>query len=186
MNSYAQFNEDRLIAELLERIGISNRWCFEVGAHDGSYFSNTLAFREQGWTAVLAEGHPQHATKLIETYGDQSHCVHEMVSSMDDVLRRFGAPRDIDLGVIDIDGEDYWLWHDMEFYRPRVMLIEFSPYVTQDTHDPVRPIPRGAPGQTAKAPMMELAQSKGYELVDATFCNLLFVDGRLTDSPSVA
>lgn len=180
MNSYSQFSEDKLIAELFAKIGTENHWCFEVGAADGRWLSNTLAFREQGWDAVLAECDPEPAAKLLQEFGGVSHCVHAKVTDLDTLLARFGAPYNIDLGVIDIDGNDYWLWHDMTLYRPRVLLVEFSPYVDQPTHDPVNPIPRGGPGQTAKQPLVELGEKKGYRLTTATFCNLLFVREELT------
>ena len=176
--SYAQFGEDKLIADVFERIGTKNRVCFEVGAHDGRYFSNTLAFREQGWHAILAECHPDHYAALEAEFGEQSDCWFGKVECLDTLLDAFSAPTDIDLGVIDVDGRDYWLWHDMVKFRPRVLLIEFSPYVTQPWHDPVNPVPREDRSvpvkQTARQPTIDLATEKGYELVGETFCNLLF------------
>lgn len=177
--SYSQFGEDLEVAKILKTIGSNNQWCFEVGAHDGLYLSNTRAFRELGWTAVLGEGHPEHGAKLVQDFGDSCHCVHEMIDDMDEVLWRLDAPLDIDFGVIDIDGADYWLWHDMEVYRPRIMLIEFSPYKHVEGHDEVNPQPRGSKIQTARQPTIDLAISKGYSLVWESFCNLLFVESDL-------
>jgi len=176
VNTYAQFGEDTIVAEILAEIGTNNRWCFEVGAHNGRFISNTLAFREIGWRAVLAESHPEHAAKLIEDYGKESHCIHGTIDNLDVMLGAFGAPRDIDFGVIDVDGADYWLWHDMEEFRPRVLVIEYNPYTNQKHYDPANPIGRGKPGQTAKIPLLKLAESKGYGLENETFCNLIFVD----------
>jgi hypothetical protein len=175
MPSYSQFGEDLLVNALFEDIGTRNQWCFEVGAHNGRYCSNTLAFREQGWTAILAESHHRYFEQLQAEYGDTAHCIHEHVTDLDALLERFEAPTDIDFGVIDVDGQDYWLWHDMIRYRPRVLLIEFSPYEKQETYDPANAVPRGGIGQTARQPLMELADSKGYEFVADTFCNLLFL-----------
>lgn len=185
MNSYSQFGEDVVIASLFDTIGESNRWCFEVGAHDGRYFSNTLAFREQGWTAILAECHKEHGAKLMAEFGDKAFCVVDTITDIDRWLADTGAPADIDLGVIDVDGEDYWLWHDMVEFRPRVLMIEFNPYVTQPHYDADWPIPRGqVPGQTARQPIIDLACSRDYGLHAETFCNLVFVDSSLTMADS--
>ena len=175
MIDYSQFGEQTLIANLLREIGEKNRWCFEVGAADGRFLSNTLHFREQGWNAVLAESRVEEFLKLSKDFPDANAYLGE-VTDMDWLLEHFGAPKDIDLGVIDIDGQDYWLWHDMVRYRPRIMLIEFNPYNGAKGYHPTKIVERGKPGQTAKTPIVNLATAKGYELRGETFCNLLFVD----------
>lgn len=179
--SYAQFGEDLIIRELFDRIGAVNRWCFEVGAHDGVTNSNTLIFRRDGWSAVLAESDAALFAKLNETTKSEpkSYAVWETVTDLDSLLARHNAPTNLDLGVIDIDGDDYWLWHGMTKYRPRVLLVEYSPYVKSAGFDPDNPIPRGENKgrQTARQPTLDLAADKGYTLVAETFCNLLFVQG---------
>ncbi len=178
MESLAQFGEDLLIHAELERIGVRNQWCFEVGAHDGTFASNTLLFRNMGWNAVLMERDPVLFATMEETYGaiDGTQCYNATVKNLDSMLELTGAPKDIDFGVIDIDGADYWLWSDMEVYRPRLMLIEFSPYKHQEGYIEHDPQPRGSTVQTARLPTIELGTDKGYRLVGETFCNLLFVD----------
>ena len=63
-NTYTQFGEDGLIAACLEKIGETNRHCFEIGAADGRFFSNTLRLREDGWRAVLIEAGREQFNKL--------------------------------------------------------------------------------------------------------------------------
>ena len=54
-NVYTQFGEDGLIESVFGRIGVRNHWCFEVGASDGFFYSNTLRLREHGWSSVLVD-----------------------------------------------------------------------------------------------------------------------------------
>src|SRR5579864_4986077 len=54
-NVTSQFGEDGLIAAILEKIGVKHQSCFEIGASDGTFFSNTKALRDQGWFADLVE-----------------------------------------------------------------------------------------------------------------------------------
>jgi hypothetical protein len=64
----------------------------------------------------------------------------------------------------------------MEKYRPRIMCIEYNPYVNTDGYHPTKVVGRGEHGQTARQPLMELAEEKGYEFMEETYCNLIFVD----------
>ena len=63
-NVTSQFGEDGLVAATLDRIGVQNRWCFEVGAADGMFYSNTKQWRDAGWHAVLIEADDALADQL--------------------------------------------------------------------------------------------------------------------------
>ena len=170
-NVYTQFGEDGLIEACLKKIGETNRHCFEIGASDGSFFSNTLVLREKGWDAVLIEASEKLYEKLKADYGSQSTCIHRTCVDLDAVLRETNINPQPDLGIIDIDGQDFWMWNDLQDVRPRIMLVEIS------TRSPSEPPPeRDGDGQAGMDAIRYLGESKGYTLVAETICNALFVD----------
>lgn len=174
-DNYSQFGEDGYIAACIEKIGTKNRWCLEIGANDGRFFSNTLRLREQGWNAILVEADERPYKALEQDFGESSICVHERCTDLDAVISAHCPHRNIDFVSIDIDGQDYWLWHDMEWNRPRIVCIEHSPYLDQARCYVNEPVPRGGPGQTARGPLLELAEMKRYTLQAETRCNLIFI-----------
>lgn len=171
LNVYTQFGEDGLIASVFKRIGETNRQCFEIGAADGLFFSNTLRLREQGWRACLIESDAEKFQKLVNSYGKYAHCVHSACSDLNEPLRAAGFNRQCDLGVIDIDGQDFYLWEDLTEFHPRVMLVEIS---TRGTMEPAPE--RFGEGQAGLDAIRALGEAKGYTMVAETFCNALFVD----------
>lgn len=172
---YSQFGEDEAIARVLDSIGETNQWCVEIGGHDGRQLSNTLMFRDRGWECVLIEGDDRHSDALNSLDGSP-HVILDYCTDLDLALSTTPCPRDLDFISIDVDGQDYWLWHDMEKYRPRVVCIEYNPYENTPNYSASRVVARGAVGQTAKAPLLELAEEKGYSHIATTYCNLIFVD----------
>ena len=80
-----------------------------------------------------------------------------------------------DLGVIDIDGQDYWAWFGLKSYRPRVMLVEFM-YVNDNFKNPDFIPQLNGDGQAGSEAIRKLGGFKGYTAVAETYCNLLFVD----------
>jgi len=62
MTFYSQYGEDKLLRELFH--GQATGVCVEVGGFDGETFSNTLAFEENGWRAVIVEPMPHFAEKI--------------------------------------------------------------------------------------------------------------------------
>jgi hypothetical protein len=176
---YSQFGEDGLVDAILARIGIANRWAFECGAADGVKYSNTARFAN--WRCVLMESDPKYLPALASSR-PAAMVVHGHLGpngrTLDDVLFHAGAPLDIDLVVIDIDGQDYWVVHDMNVYTPRVLVVE-----TQCPNHDSPPPERGdtACRQAGRKPMYELLESKGYTPIVQTDCNVIAVRSDLTD-----
>jgi len=171
-NVYTQFGEDGLIATVFDRIGTTNRQCFEIGAADGLYFSNTLRLRQQGWRACLMEKDRLLFNKLVSAYGRDAACYWGQCSNLNQPLKDACFNRKCDFGVIDIDGQDFYLWEDLTDFQPRVMLVEIS---TNGTMEPP-PERFSETGQAGLDAIKTLGESKGYTLVAETFCNALFVD----------
>lgn len=172
-NVYSQFGEDGLIEAVFERIGARNKWCFEVGAHDGTWLANTRRLREQGWSCLLVESVKQHFDKLALLASDRVKCVNEHVGpgSLDRLLADCGAPTDMDFGCIDIDGQDYWVWDGMRNHAPRMMLVE---YCTAPGHD-IPPLGDTSLRQATFNPLVKLGESKGYKAIFRTQVNVLFI-----------
>ncbi|MCK4624078.1 MAG: hypothetical protein KAV00_02120 [Phycisphaerae bacterium] len=162
---YSQNPEDGLIEAIFEHIGELNQWCFEVGCGDGLSLSNTRCLREKGWTAILID---QNAD-LIRSARDKrlsGDCVVEGPLgplTLDYLLEQEHAPKDMDFGVIDIDGWDVPAWEHMRVYRPRMMLVEFAPTSYQP------------PFQVCFSELIKVGLAKNYTPVAATMVNVLFV-----------
>lgn len=176
-NVTSQSGEDGIICALFERIGIRNRWCFEVGASDGVTFSNTLALRCDGWRSVLIESDAYKFSYLktrvaeYDAVFERTKCVHCKIEpgDLDRILTEAGCPVDPDFGVIDIDGQDIYIWEKLEC-RPRVLLIEFN------GAEPDGFLWGGGPWQAGRTSMLKMAKTKGYRPLMRSGVNLLLID----------
>lgn len=174
---YSQFGEDGLIEAIFAKTGIKNKWCFEVGAWDGNWLSNTRGFREQGWHCLLVESCKQRFEQLVILASNLVHCVNEEVGpeSLDRLLTDCGAPNDMDFGCIDIDGQDYWIWDGLKIHEPRVMCVEFENRGVQDDTLFVPTLGDTSGKQAYFQSLWDLGKEKGYSLVAKTMVNALFV-----------
>lgn len=177
-NVYSQFGEDGLIRATLDHVGETNRQCWECGAGDGKTFSNTRRLVEDGWEALWVENSAHRFMQLMRNIPSGGKVKALPAPMQPDNVNAMLAelPSDMDLGVLDIDGEDYWVWEAMAA-RPRVMMVEYSPY--QKDQQALPPQGKDVRDQAPLGPIVELGESKGYELVATTYCNALFVLGSL-------
>jgi hypothetical protein len=180
----SQFGEDGIIAKALELLPERNRWCIEFGAWDGRECSNTYALTQKGYRGVFIEANKKRFRKLQHTHGNGRHVLLNALvgfdanDNLDAVLDGRSIPYDPDVLSIDIDGNDFHVWDAAKKYRPKLVVIEYNPTMANS----VRFVQERRSGVTQGASalaLVELAKSKEYELIAATFANLLFVDRAL-------
>lgn len=184
---YSQFGEDGIIRRILDLIGRENRHCVEFGGYDGITMSNTARLlREEGWHGGFIEADPELCNKLLDNYRDQPavRAVQAFVTpdNIETLLDELGAPPDMDLLCIDIDGNDYWVWQAMQRYRPRVVVVEFNgayppPRKWVMSYNPSHAWQGNDYYGASPQSLTDLARAKGYELVccEEQGANLFFV-----------
>lgn len=181
-NVYSQWGEDGILEAIFARIGTANQWCCECGAADGVFFSNTKALIDKGWSAVLIEADAEQFKKLRELYSEKigqivytfNNRLDAVDYTFDRILSAVSAPLDLDLLVVDVDGQDYWLFNSMFKYRPRVVIVEYDPAADKGFIPPLN-----GDGQAGLNAIINLGIGKYYWPVAITQTNVVFVQQEL-------
>jgi hypothetical protein len=152
----------------------------EFGAWDGKYLSNTWdLWHNQSWSALLIEGDAEREHALAESIqnfpkvrSDNALVTAQGENSLDQILTRAGAPANLDLLSVDVDGDDYYIFEALTKFTPRVVVIEYNPTIPPEI-DLVQ-----APGEyfgASALALVILAKKKDYGLVCCTETNCFFV-----------
>jgi hypothetical protein len=187
---FSQNDEDGIIAEIFRRIGATNRMFLEFGVSDGLE-NNTLLLTYDGWRGVWLDGSKEKVAFINQKFqpllASNSLRVSQQwitAETIDEVIRSFQLPTDLDLLSIDIDGNDYYVFEKIECIRPRVVVIEYNSKLPP----PVLAVMEYRPDfcwendQTdyfgcSLESLTRMAEKKGYQLVgcNITGCNAFFV-----------
>lgn len=178
----SQRGEDGIIAKIFEIAGANNQYCVEFGAWDGKLYSNTWnLLKNNGWSGLQIEANPEKFKELQAEYvgHDTVTTLNSMVetagdSALDKLLAGAGAPKDLDLLCIDVDGLDWHIWNSLTDFAPRLVVVEFNPSVPNDVVFVQDDDPAVNQGSSLLA-LIELGKKKGYELVATTEWNGFFV-----------
>ena len=129
---YSQNGEDGIINEIIERIGVTNRYFVEVGVGNGLE-NNTVYLLMKGWRGCWIDGSSERVDYIGEKFqfalhSDQLSVRHAFVNAenIENLLQELEVPDEFDVLSIDIDGNDYWEWQAIRAYRPRVVVIEYN------------------------------------------------------------
>jgi hypothetical protein len=132
---FSQGNEDGVLREIFQRVGIASHTAIEVGTGDGTE-NNTMYLLFQGWKCLWVEADTRLTTSIVKTHQRwlQSGTLrlhNSMISQANtfEIIGPFAQEYGdrLDLLSIDIDSQDYWvLQAALKFAKPRVVVIEYN------------------------------------------------------------
>ncbi len=182
---FSQNCEDGIIAEIFCRIGTKSRYCVEFGIESGIETCTRWLIEREGWSGLWIEGSPRDAAAARQRalkFGVAVKQEFITAENIQQIFRTVGVPVDLDLLVIDIDGNDYWVWQALRDYAPRVVVIEYNGSFKPpaDWVMPYRPDHTWNLSDHYGASLValtRLAHEKGYSLVGCDSCgvNAFFV-----------
>lgn len=117
---FSQNGEDGIIKKIFEIIGFSNRYYVEIGVEDGRE-CNTRYLRE----VCACQG-----IQFDRDYENLEINLHQALitaENINTIFTQYKIPHEFDLLSLDIDGNDFYLWFNLqENYRPRVVIVEYN------------------------------------------------------------
>lgn len=191
---YSQQGQDGILEKIFDTIGTTNKYFVEFGSSGEKLGGgNTPYLRERyGWDGLLIDyiENTYSNTRPIKDYPVKIHKM--MASNVNDIFTRYNVPREMDFLSIDIDGQDFHVWHalDSERFYPRVVSIE-SNYDLFANLDLVMPYDEDWVwagdyrfGATVTA-LLKLGAKKGYSLVSMAGADCIFIRNDILNGLSV-
>lgn len=170
----SQNGEDGIIKAIFKQAGTTNRYFVEFGAGDGKE-CNTRYLQLNGWSGLMMDGRDN---------GAESSVKREFVTAenINKLFKKYGVPKEFDLLVMDVDGNDYWLWKALKEYSPRVVVMEFNAGFGMHESKTIKYEPRFSWDGTnyygaSLYALYKLGKQKGYELagIESRHVNAFFV-----------
>ena len=129
---YSRNEEDGLIKEIFNRIGVTNKIFIEIGVGDGLE-NNTLALLFEDWEGLWIEGSQDNVDKIKNGFKKtiekgllqvtQSFVTN---NNINETISSHLEEKNVDLLSIDIDGNDYHIFNSISCITPRVLVIEYN------------------------------------------------------------
>lgn len=129
---YPQHDEDGIIEEIFDRIGVTDRFFVEFGVGDGLENCTTYLLLK-GWSGAWIDGSAECYRRILQNCAfllkeERLRVKHSFITAenIEDLFSGLSVPEEFDFLSIDIDRNDYWVWNGIGHYRPRVVAIEYN------------------------------------------------------------
>ena len=193
-NKYgSQYGETGVIDSIFKQLNIVPKYGVEFGAgivrdNGGGTANIRWFYDEYNMKCLYFETNERKISCSGQKYKDQIKIESITASNVNRVFSKYNVPKDLDIVVIDIDGQDYYVWEALN-YDPKIMLIEFNPLLPYteskvmyyDENHYKRRNGKSAYYGASISALKKLGLRKGYSLVYKTSRNLIFVHKSLVD-----
>ncbi len=129
---YSQSDEDGIIREIFNRIGVTNKIFVEFGIGNGLE-NNSLSLLFEDWEGLWIEGSLNQVKKIRKHFAEiiskgklkiiQSFITKDNINQL---ISSQIKSNEIDLLSVDIDGNDYHVLNAITCVKPRVIVIEYN------------------------------------------------------------
>ena len=171
----SQYDEDGIIQEIFNRIGLGARKFVEFGVENGLE-NNTLKLLLEGWSGLWIEGSEDFVSQINAKFQDVVSNGRLRVKAAfitpDNINGLIGEhfTGEMDLLSIDIDGNDIHVLDAIEVIRPRVVIIEYNgkfppPMNVVQRYNPEHRWKGTDYGGSSLLAITKIAGRKGYSLV---------------------
>jgi hypothetical protein len=174
-NRYSQHGEEVVLKKIFEQIGTTNQYFVDYGAGDGYNLSNTRALKELGWTGLAMDG-----------FYDTPEVKKEFITPKNivELYKKYEVPSEFDLLSQDLDSCDFHLLqHQINHYKPRVIICEFNPYFQDESVYLAYEEGYTWDGTDKYGFSFECGKkwgmNNGYSLVYENGCNLIFIKNEI-------
>ncbi|MFT5285144.1 MAG: hypothetical protein ACI8TQ_001306 [Planctomycetota bacterium] len=176
---YSQFGEDGILQHLTAHVPFAEKSFVEFGVEDFQEANCRLLLRLAPWRALILDGRPDldevlDADPLKFWRNLTARSTFITAENINQLLTENGFTGDLGILSIDVDGNDYWIWHAVEVAEPRIVIIEYNSIFGPDAAVTVPYKPDFVRGQAhpsmlycgaSLAAQCHLAESRGYVLV---------------------
>ena len=176
---FSQWGEDGIIDFLCNNIKIENKIFIEFGVEDYKESNTRFLLLKNNWQGLILDSSQENIDKIKKDNIYWRHTINAQKKfvtkeNINEIIIENKIDKNIGLLSIDIDGNDYWIWKELNVINPSIVIIEYNFRFGKDKsctipYDPnfVREKKHSSSiyyGASLKA-LTKLGKQKGYSLV---------------------
>lgn len=128
---FSQFGDDGIIQWLVNNLDIPNKTFIEFGVEDYSESNTRFLMMNDNWSGFVMDGSESNIAKLTSSYyywkyGLNAKAIFIDKENINGLIQEQGFHKDLGLLHIDLDGNDYYIWEEIDVINPIIVIVEYN------------------------------------------------------------
>jgi hypothetical protein len=129
--SFSQWGEDGIINYLVSNLKIENKTFIEFGVENYEEANTKFLLLNKNWTGFILDSLEDNINQIKNSdlywkYSLQAICKFVTKENINDILKLSNFKKNVGILSIDIDGNDYWIWKEINVIDPSIVIIEYN------------------------------------------------------------
>lgn len=128
---FSQFGDDGIIQYLINQLNIDHKIFIEFGVEDYQESNTRFLLMNDNWSGLVMDSNGQHIEfikhdKMFWKYDLTAIEALITRSNINEIISSQEINGEIGLLSIDIDGNDYWVWKEINIVAPVIVIVEYN------------------------------------------------------------
>lgn len=128
---FSQRGEDGIIQYIISKIEIPNKIFIEFGVETYTESNTRFLLINNNWSGLVLDGSEKNINFIKK---DFIYWKYDIVAkqtfitkdNINQLISDYTKTEDIGLLSVDIDGNDYWIWDEINVINPRIVICEYN------------------------------------------------------------
>lgn len=177
---FSQFGDDGIIQFLISKLQIHKKTFIEFGVENYTESNTRFLLLNNCWSGLVIDGDQTNIDYIKNdsiSWSSQLHakCAFITKENINDLLTNLPFDKEVGILSIDIDGNDFWIWEEINVVNPIVVIVEYNslfgknnawtiPYSKTFVRGPIHSDEISFYGASLEA-LKYLANKKGYTFI---------------------
>ena len=128
---FSQWGEDGIIQFLINKLRLKNKIFIEFGVENYTESNTRFLLQNDNWAGLIFDGSKENIDYIKKDpiyWASNLKAEHLFITkkNINNAILSNGIKGDVGLLSIDIDGNDYWIWEEIECISPDIVIIEYN------------------------------------------------------------
>lgn len=129
---FSQWGDDGIIQFLIDNSKIINPFFIEFGVEDYSESNTRFLLINNNWSGLVMDGSEENIQRIMQQeyyWKYDLQAVKAWITKENiNTLLQIAMAEDIGILSIDLDGNDYWVWQELDLkkLRPTIVILEYN------------------------------------------------------------
>ena len=128
---FSQFGDDGIIQYLIQNIDIKNKFFLEFGVENYEEANTRFLLESNNWAGMVIDSSEKNISYIKNQYyywkfNLNAFCHFITKENINEILKKNINKPEIGILSIDVDGNDYWIWREINIIDPLIVIIEFN------------------------------------------------------------
>jgi hypothetical protein len=131
---FSQWGDDGIIQYLIRKIDTPNKTFIEFGVENYTESNTRFLLINNNWSGLVLDGSEANVEYIKKDPISWAHEIHSWAAfitreNINSLLKKFldlGYDKEIGMLSVDIDGNDYWVWREINEISPIIVVVEYN------------------------------------------------------------